>query len=183
MSDSGEEVTKTPMVPEIDPKPVVYLAGAVQDHPDPVGWREDVIEQFSDRVAFKNPLGRYECAPDELTVLPGHQDGGDTTTVGVADIVEIDKQLLDDSDAVFIGFERSHGSVGTPMEVLYAYERDLPVALCIQDDTMHHEIPAWYRYHATAQVSAPRLALRHLCLEVRRNRTDADADASDGGDG
>jgi nucleoside 2-deoxyribosyltransferase len=188
MSDSADdnaddEVSKTPVVPEIDPKPVVYLAGAVQDHPDPVGWREDIIDQFSDRVAFKNPLGRYDCDPDELTVLPGHQDGGDPATVGVADIVEIDKELLDDSDAVFIGFERSHGSVGTPMEVLYAYERDKPVALCIQDDTTHHEIPAWYRYHVTAQVSAPRLALRHLCLEVQRNRTDmdTDTDASDGG--
>jgi len=187
MSESDDAITKTPVVPEIDPKPVVYLAGAVQDHPDPVGWREGVIEQFSDRVAFKNPLGRYDCDPNELTVLPGHQNDGGTTTVGVADIVEIDKELLDDSDAVFIGYERSHGSVGTPMEVLYAYERDIPVALCIQDDTMHHEIPAWYRYHVSAQVSAPRLALRHLCLEVRRNRTDADTDtdtdASDGGDG
>jgi len=189
MSESADDnaddaVTKTPVVPEIEPKPVVYLAGAVQDHPDPVGWREDVIDRFGDRVAFKNPLGRYECAPDELTVLPGHRDGGDTTTVGVADIVETDKELLDDSDAVLVGYERSHGSVGTPMEALYAYERDLPVALCIQDDTMHHEIPAWYRYHVTAQVSAPRLALRHLCLEVRRNRTDTDtdADASTGGE-
>jgi len=189
MSESGDDsaddaVSKTPIVPEIDPKPTVYLAGAVQDHPDPVEWREEVIERFSDRVAFKNPLGRYDCAPDELTVLPGHQDGGDPATVGVADIVETDKELLDDSDAVFVGYERSHASAGTPMEVLHAYERGLPVALCIQDDTMHHEIPAWYRYHVTAQVSAPRLALRHLCLEVRRNRTDTDtdADASTGGD-
>jgi len=79
--------------------------------------------------------------------------------------------ILRNSDAVLVGYERSHGSVGTPMEVLYAFERDKPVSLCIQDDTMHHEIPAWYRYHATAQVSAPRLALRHLCLEVQRKRT------------
>lgn len=181
--DGGDEPTKVPTVPELNPQPRVYLAGAVQDHPDPVGWREGVIEQFGDRVAFKNPLGRYDCAPDELTVLPGHQDGGDPATVGVADIVEIDKELLDDSDAVLVGYERLHGSVGTPMEVLYAYERDKPVALCIQDDTMHHEIPAWYRYHATVQVSAPRLALRHLCLEVRRNRadTDTDTDTSTGG--
>jgi len=65
---ADDEVTKTPVVPEIDPKPVVYLAGAVQDHPDPVGWREDIIEQFSDRVAFKNPLGRYECAPGVVSL-------------------------------------------------------------------------------------------------------------------
>jgi hypothetical protein len=155
MSESDDAITKTPTVPEIDPKPTVYLAGAVQDHPDPLGWRADVTERFGDRVAFRNPLARYDCAPDELTILPGHQDGGDPTTTGVADIVETDKELLRNSDAVFVGYERAHGSVGTPMEVLFAYERDKPVALCIQDDTMHHEIPSWYRYHATSSSRAP----------------------------
>lgn len=178
MSDDADadEPTKVPTVPEIEPEPAVYLAGAVGNHPDPVGWREDIIEQFGDRIAFRNPLGKYECTLGELTILPGHQDGGDPTTTGVADIVEDDKELLRDSDAVLVGYERSHGSVGTPMEVLFAYERDLPVAICIQDDTMHHEIPAWYRYHASAQLNNPRLALRHLCLEVQRQR------ATDGGD-
>jgi hypothetical protein len=185
MSDDGDddEPTKVPTVPELDPQPRVYLAGAVGDHPDPVGWREDVIDQFGDRIEFQNPLGKYDCDLDELTILPGVQEG-DPTTTGVVDIVDDDKELLRNSDAVFVGYERAHGSVGTPMEVLFAYERDKPVALCIQDDTMHHEIPAWYRYHVTAQVSAPRLALRHLCLKVQRNRTDADTDTdvSDGGE-
>jgi len=166
--DDDDEPTKVPAVPELEPQPRVYLAGGVE-------WREDVIDRFGDRIEFQNPLGKYDCDLDELTILPGVQEG-DPTITGIVDIVEDDKGLLRNSDAVLVGYERSHGSVGTPMEVLYAFERDKPVALCIQDDTMHHEIPAWYRYHATAQVSAPRLALRHLCLEVQRKR------ATDGGD-
>jgi len=168
--DDDDEPAKVPVVPELDPQPRVYLAGAVGNHPDPVGWRADVTERFGDRIAFQNPLGKYDCDLDELTILPGVQEG-DPTITGIVDIVEDDKELLRNSDAVFVGYERAHGSVGTPMEVLFAYERDKPVALCIQDDTMHHEIPAWYRYHVSAQLSNPRLALRHLCLEVQRKRT------------
>jgi len=161
--DDDDEPTKVPAVPELDPQPRVYLAGTVE-------WREGVIDRFGDRIKFQNPLGKYDCDLDELTILPGHQDGGDPTTIGAADIIETDKELLRNSDAVLVGYGRSHGSVGTPTEVLFAYARDKPVALCIQDDTMHHEIPAWYRYHITAQFSNPRLALRYLCLKVRRSR-------------
>ena len=48
------------------------------------------------------------------------------------------------------------------MEVMWARERDLPVAIWIRDGTPMNDLSPWYRYHATAMTNSVDMALRHV---------------------
>lgn len=60
------------------------------------------------------------------------------------DIVIGDKADIDSSDALVVWYERP--SVGTSMEVLYAWERRKPVAII---DKSGKPLSPWLQYHAT----------------------------------
>lgn len=145
--------------------PTIYLAGPVGHAPDASEWREKVTDYYSDHYEFRNPLDRFDVPAEDLDVVDGTSNPDNPGTVGVDEIVETDKQLLDESDGVLLGYKRVI-SIGSPMEVMWARERDLPVALWIRDDTKFDELSPWYRYHATALTTDLGMALRHIEDEV-----------------
>ena len=126
----------------------VYLAGPVQHAPrGGAGWRETVIDRYAGgEYAFLNPLSKYNVPVDNLNVV-ADPDPADPQTVGVRELVERDKGLIQDADAVLVGYADMK-SIGTPMEVMYAFDRDVPVALWLRDDTDIEALSPWYRYHA-----------------------------------
>lgn len=141
-------------------KPTVYLAGPVAAYDDGgAGWREDIQQDYGHRCDFTNPLDKYNVPLDELEVVPGFSDRNEGT-VGVRELVENDKQLIKDSDAVLVGYTDVQ-SVGTPMEVMWAYERGYPIALWVRDQTPRDEVSPWYRRHATSVTHLSEAAIAH----------------------
>ena len=111
-------------------EPTVYLAGPIHHKPnDGRHWRRDVTTVLQDRgFAVINPLTAVEA--NEATV----------------DVVGKDLDLIDNSDVLFVNWEHVP-MAGTPMEIRYCYERDIPVIVhvdCPQDD-----LSGWVQYHAT----------------------------------
>lgn len=128
-------------------KPTIYLAGPVAAYDDGGrAWRQDVIQTFGDEYEFRSPLSWYNAPADELDIVDPPTDGDGE--VSVRELVEMDKRLIRESDAVLVGYEDVQ-SIGTPMEVQYAYGRHIPVAIWNRDGTSHEDMSPWYRYHAT----------------------------------
>jgi len=144
-------------------KPIVYLSGPVAAYDDGGReWREWVQDQFPD-VQFKDPLSKYNVPVEELTITSTETPFEGEVSVDV--LVGSDKDLLRVSDAVLVGYTDVK-SVGTPMEVMWARERDYPVALWVRDDTPVDELSPWYRHHVTACTTDVELAISHLTEQV-----------------
>jgi nucleoside 2-deoxyribosyltransferase len=164
---------KLPDIPETDA--VIYLAGPIMEAPSAGdSWREMIIEEFGETVEFRNPLSKYNVPAEHLEIMPGTTGDGETT-VGVDEIVESDKAMLRECDAVFVGYSDVQ-SVGTPMEVMWAYERDIPVCLWVRDETPYDELSPWYRYHVSMAVNSPKLGLYNLCAGVNKRQDPDDED-------
>lgn len=78
----------------------------------------------------------------------------------VAGIVEGDKSDIDACDAVLVWFERP--SVGTSMEVLYAWERKKPVVVVNKSGK---PISPWLAYHSIAIVNSADEALNRFTVK------------------
>jgi len=147
-------------------KPTVYLAGPVMSVTDGgAGWRDRVSEEFGDDYEFRNPLAKYNVPADDLEIVAGHSNPRDPSTVGVREIVEEDKRLLRESDAILVGYSACR-SVGTPMEVMWGHGRDYPIVLWIRDGTRIDHISPWYRYHVGALTNSVEMALDRLARTV-----------------
>ena len=146
--------------------PTVYLAGPVATLADGgAEWRERVGRDYGEQYDFQNPLAKYNVPVEDLTVVDGVSDPDDHTTVGTDEIVEEDKSKLRASDVVLVGYVDTQ-SVGTPMEVMWAFEREMPVAIWIRDDTDIMDLSPWYLHHAAAITNSVEMALGHLDREV-----------------
>jgi nucleoside 2-deoxyribosyltransferase len=129
----------------------IYLAGPIAHTDDPNDWRQELIDEHS-TVEFANPLDEYTPADASNPHL--HDD-----------IVDSDKQQIEASDALLVGYEAVR-SVGTTMEVLFAYERDIPVAILIRDDSILSDLSPWYHYHSEFITSKPGHAVAYLEREL-----------------
>ncbi len=105
-----------------------YLAGPINGCNDDqcIKWRQRAIEIFPNAL---NPMVRdYRGKEQEL----------------YREIVEHDKQDIRRCDALFVNYIQP--SVGTAMEVFYAWTLKLPIVVWADPNTM---ISPWLRYHAT----------------------------------
>lgn len=110
---------------------MIYLAGPIKEVSDNGAiWRNTIKTNYLDKQ-FYDPLAHLNATEQE---------------VDSERIVKCDKAGINESDAVLVGYQ-SVQSVGTPMEVMYAYERDLPIALWVRDDTKIADLSDWYRFH------------------------------------
>ena len=124
----------------------IYLAGPVAVKDDGgAGWRDRLVEDYP-AVEWLDPLAKWNVPAEELSIIEG-EAGADQ--VSVSEIVEDDKRLVHEADAVLIGYEHVR-SVGTPMETHLAWQSDTPVVLWIRDGTQIGDISPWYRYHVNA---------------------------------
>ena len=108
----------------------VYLSGPIKDATDEEakGWREDA-EFFLGQIGVTliNPM-RRDYRDNPCSHLPG--------------LVEQDKIDIGMSDIILVHFSRP--SVGTSMEILYAWERGKRVITVSEDYTND----AWLVYHS-----------------------------------
>jgi len=126
-------------------KPTVYLAGPVQHADDGgEGWRT-AIEDTVTNINWRNPLAKYNVPADGINIISEKTDAPDTVTP--ADIVNADKELLRDSEAVLVGYSDVK-QVGTPMEVMFAYEQSIPCVIWLRNATDRASRSPWYLYHA-----------------------------------
>jgi nucleoside 2-deoxyribosyltransferase len=135
-------------------EPTVYLAGPVAHAPDGEGgasWRDRFEDRFGDRFNVLNPLSKYNVPLDDLRIKPGVSNPNDETAVGVDELVRNDKQMIEGADVVLVGYKPVR-SVGTPMETMYAYERDIPVVLWDRDGDF--DLSPWYKYHVDAALGS-----------------------------
>lgn len=135
----------------------IYLAGPVQHAADGGhGWRDHIKEDMP-RAEWLDPLDKYD-------VPSGDVDVG--TDVSAEEIVESDKAMIDDADAVLARYAHVP-SVGTPMEILYAYERDIPVFVWADgEDTA--DMSPWIIHHATGYGTSLRQMAEHTLAEASR---------------
>lgn len=114
----------------------VYLAGAINGCSDPVAtnWRIYCAEIFA--------------GAGILTADPMSRDYRGIENQFVKEIVELDKKDIDNCDALIVSYQ--HPSVGTSMEILYAWERGKPVIVFTDAEV----ISPWLSYHSTKIVNS-----------------------------
>lgn len=108
---------------------LVYLAGPINGCTDEEckDWREYVKAQLG----------------EERTLDPMRRDYRGMETESVREIVEGDKLDIDQSTHILVNYVKP--SVGTSMEVLYAYERKKPVIVVAALGT---KFSPWLVYHS-----------------------------------
>lgn len=109
----------------------VYLAGAINKMSDAdcKDWREEAIKKLA-LLGFGalNPMDR-DYRGKEKTAYK--------------EIVELDKLDIDNSAYIIVNYLKP--SVGTSMEVLYAWEQGKPVVIFTTSDN----VSPWLVYHST----------------------------------
>jgi nucleoside 2-deoxyribosyltransferase len=112
-------------------KRLIYLAGPINGCTDEEckDWREYV----------KSQLG------EESTLDPMRRDYRGREMECVDEIVEGDKVDIDQSDILLINYDRP--SVGTSMEILYAWERGKKI-IVVAPPTAGFRISPWLKYHS-----------------------------------
>lgn len=123
----------------------IYLAGPINGRTDAEckNWREQC----------KEVLGAERCFDPMSRDYRGRE-----LEPGIArTIVEQDKRDIFASDAVLVYFDKP--SVGTSMEVLFAWDHRLPVFVV---NASGAPLSPWLLYHATAFFSDLDAALEHI---------------------
>lgn len=108
-----------------------YLCGPINGCTDSEAndWREAVLGYFPDAI---NPMIRdYRGIED----------------AAYREIVELDKRDIRNSDVLAVNYIKP--SVGTSMEVFYAWQIGTPVVVWCPEDA---SISPWLKYHATTFV-------------------------------
>lgn len=113
----------------------IYLAGPIKDRTDEDCnyWRDYITEAFQG-TKFKclNPM-RRDYRDEDITVIN--------------EIIHLDKLDIRNSDIVLVFFDKP--SVGTSMEVLYAWEHE-KIVVVIADTP--YKLSPWLLYHSTVVV-------------------------------
>lgn len=84
-----------------------------------------------------------KTAWDGATIDPMRRDYSGKEDQSVNEIVELDKIDVMNSDALLVNYDRP--SVGTSMEILYAFERGKLVVVVAREG---ERISPWLRYHS-----------------------------------
>lgn len=109
----------------------VYLSGAINGCTDAEckDWRKMVTARLG---------------PEIFTIDPMRHDYRGMEQEKYREIVETDKADIEDSDIVLVYYEKP--SVGTSMEILWAWLREIPIILVATEGV---SISPWLAYHVT----------------------------------
>lgn len=107
--------------------PLVYLAGPINGCTDDecMGWRETAKQLL--KLGTKDPMDRDYRGSEEMSVN---------------ELVDGDKQ--DIAKCVWLLANCPKPSYGTPMEILFAYERGVKVVVVVPEG----RVSPWLTYHA-----------------------------------
>lgn len=122
----------------------VYLCGPINGCTDSEcrDWREDM----------KSIFGADNCIDPMRRDYRGKED------TAFRELVELDKRDVLEADVLIVNYDKP--SVGTSMEVLYAWMHHKPVIVVCHPEAV---ISPWLRYHATKIVHSFERAVR--CLQ------------------
>lgn len=131
-------------------KLTVYLSGRIAGCTDEEknGWRDRFTEKYQN---VRNPMHR-----------PFNENG---TFEDVKRIVEGDKLDIDESDIVLVYYVSP--SVGTSMEIMYAFERKIPIVVCNPTNAV---LSPWISYHCLCVCNTEEDALHTVLLINRISR-------------
>lgn len=106
----------------------IYLAGPMfqADDDECKLWRDEAIRKLADHEIFNPMIRDYRGRTDEKAT----------------EIVEEDKKDIDTCDILLVNHTRA--SVGTSMEILYAWERQKRIITVVHNS----EISPWLLYHS-----------------------------------
>lgn len=135
----------------------VYLCGAINGCTDEecTSWREEAKSILSDTL---DPMRRDYRGKEEDCYR---------------EIVEGDKIDIYNSDILLVNYERP--SVGTSMEILYAWERGKPIVLVTSKNT---KISPWLRYHVTKIFNSFKEACKYIAEYQAEIQPLSEADCS-----
>lgn len=135
--------------------PTLYLAGPIANCSDAEcnDWREKVIQEWEN----------HGMQHQEQIINPMTRDyrGQDMTHLNKV-VVELDKREIRKADVLFVYFTKI--SVGTSMEILYAWEQGKVIVLIDARPQREriseaHQLSPWLLYHATTVWDNIELAL------------------------
>jgi len=120
---------------------VIYLCGPINGCTDAEAsnWREVVKSYWPDCI---DPMRR---------------DYREKEDSNIKDIVELDKIDIENSDIILVNYDKP--SVGTSMEILYAWERGKLVILVSEEKT---KLSPWLKYHSHRQFYSFILAIEFI---------------------
>ncbi len=120
-------------------KQLVYLAGPISgcDYLECTDWRGYVAEALnSPEVQCLSPMRNKEMLAEEAAMNPLGYDHPLTTPRGV---MTRDHNDCTRADLLFVNFlGTTHVSIGTAMELAWAFDRRIPVVCVIEPDNCHH---------------------------------------------
>lgn len=123
-----------------------YLCGPINGCSD---------EECNDwRSSMKAMFGEENC------IDPMRRDYRGKEAQAFREIVELDKLDVLQADVVIVNYDKP--SVGTSMEVLYAWMHHKPIVVVCKSDAV---ISPWLRYHSTKIVHSFERAIR-VCQEL-----------------
>ncbi len=113
-------------------KPIVYLAGSAQE----ISYRDYVIKKY----------GRQIIAFDPLREIEKNIDRSNSSFKEI--IVNKDKDKIANDTHILVAYVKK-STFGTTMEILGAYDNNIPVFCIIPDDdgTLKNDI--WLSHHTT----------------------------------
>lgn len=173
----------------VQSQPQVYLAGPIQHADDGGhGWRDMVIGEYSDSFDFINPLDFFDGGEDTATILPKdvaeeYKPAEDENVITDEQVVKKDTMLVNDADALLIGYHEKVPAWGTPFEQALVSNRSIaqpnpriPVAVW-HSDLLSSELSPWLRYNSTYNSRKMRnvmgyleavLGTAALCVDCRK---------------
>jgi nucleoside 2-deoxyribosyltransferase len=107
----------------------IYLCGPINGCTDEecTNWREDIKSRYAGRC-----------------IDPMVRDYRGREAEAYREIVELDKIDVADADIILVNYDKP--SVGTSMEVLFAWQLGKRIIVVCREDAV---ISPWLRYHAT----------------------------------
>jgi len=111
----------------------IHVTGALGDADEPFEWMDELEGKFPEHEfvnAFE--LNEHDLGAEEVYENP------DT-------VIEPSKKNIEGADGVLARWEEDVPLPGTDMEILYAWQHDVPVVVWY--DGWRDDLPLWLNYH------------------------------------
>jgi len=119
----------------------IYIAGAVEE----VNYRTYVHKHYTDKFDILDPLKEIEPRIHDIDVVKWAEKKTELSDDVIKKIVEIDKEAILTCDCMVVYMVKY--TAGTIMEILFAYEHNIPVYVI--DPREYFRKDVWIKYHST----------------------------------